>query len=552
MKQQRKRLWFISLIFLLLLVVIPAAFAQESTPTLTLTVAGEDNPLIIRGRLDGQTNSFSGNVRLTVSGGDAADLRLLASDLQHDSLAALRIDRSNIAIPAGVNLSAGQPRDVRVTVNNLNRPGVYSGILKFLLPGQREADALVIPLEIYLDAVPKVVPVTPTLSWQVVRCDHWLDCRLAAWLLPPSATQDDWEVWLDNQTAQAVEVTGGVTVLHGARGGDTARADDVLLAVPHTLPANQVAPIAVTINRQQLAPDSYQGTLRFKLATVDEPVAIPTTIAVRQGPFWVLVVVLVGILLGRLVRDMERDTAQAQVKLLPEYLRLQAETNNLKEAEAKTDALAQLKDFKQRLDKGKETQEVLSPILEMIAARIRFYAGLETLADSLDSLDYTLKAKLAEKFTAARKAVRDGKQGDAEKYYAEIKQEIEKTAEDSSLRGDGKNVREAIVKELAALQENIERLATPVITKTTSIWLRLLAWLSGIRLNADVRFWVVRPILSLTLLVLLVLWGMQALYVTAGATFGAAGIYDYTALLLWGLTADVVSRSLSNLPAKLG
>jgi hypothetical protein len=46
---------------------------------------------------------------------------------------------------------------------------------------------------------------------------------------------------------------------------------------------------------------------------------------------------------------------------------------------------------------------------------------------------------------------------------------------------------------------------------------------------------------------------MQALYVNAGTTFGAAGVYDCLALLLWwGLTADVASRGLSSLPTKLG
>lgn len=546
MKQERKHYWFIGLICFLFIILVSPVAAQDDVHSLRLTVAGEDNPLVIRERLDGQTNSFSGNVRLTVTGGDAADLRLLPSDLQHDSLTNLRIDRSYVTIPAGVNLSAGQPRDVRVTVNNLNRPGVYRGILKFLLPGQLEPDALVIPIEIHLDATPQVVPVTPTLSWQVVRCSHWLDCQMATWFLPASVLQDDWEVWLDNQTAEAVEVIDGVTVLRGLRGGHTARADDVILAVPQTLPANEVEPIAVTINRQRLAPDNYQGTLRFKLATQDEPVLVTTNIDVRQGPFWALIVVLLGILLGRLVRDMERPTAQAQVNLMPDYRRLRAVANDLKEAEARVDALGQLDAFKQRLDNGKETEEVLSPVLEAIAARIRFYVSLEALADSMNA---RLKGRLAEQFAAARKAASDGRQSDAEQVYAAIKKAIEADAEDGSLSDEP---RETFEKELAALQESMMGLATAVQVRTTSFSLRLLAWLSGIRLNADIRFWIVRPLLSLTLLVLLVLWGMQQLYVTAGATFGAAGIYDYTGLLLWGLTADVVSRSLSNLPARLG
>jgi hypothetical protein len=552
MKQQTIRWWVPTLIILLLLVTTFPARAQSPTPTRTLTVAGEDNPLIIHGRLDGQTSSFSGNVRLTLAGGDTEELLLLSSALKHNGRSDWDIDRSNITIPPGVSLRDGQPTDVRITVSNALHPGTYTGDLQFFLPGQAETEALVIQLELHLDAVPQVVSIAPSLSWQVVRCDSWLDCRLAMWFLPASAVQDNWQVWLDNQTAQAVEVLDGIAILPGATSGIAPMPDQVTPQTPVTLPANQPIPITVTVQRQQLAPDSYQGTLRFTLTGTDETIRIPTTLSVRRGPLWALVVVLMGILLGRLIRNMETDTAQIQIKLMPEYYRLRASANDLKEAEDRADALDQLEAFKRRLDKGNETQEVLLFVLAEIEARIAFYASLEALFDSLNSLSYTLKDELADKFTAARKAVRDGRQSDAEKYYTEIKQEIEKVAEDSLLRGDGQSVREAITKELTALQENIERLATPVITRTKSRGIRFLAWLSGIHLNADMRFWIIRPILSLTLLILLVLWGMQELYVAAGATFGVAGIYDYTALLLWGLTADVVSRSLSNLPAKLG
>lgn len=547
MKQVTKSGWLVGLTCLFLYVLVPFTLAQETTPPLNLTVASEDNPLLIRGRLDGQTSSFSGNVRLTVTGGDASDLRLLASDFQHESQLDLQIDRSYVTIPAGINLSAGQPRDVRVTVNNVTRPGIYTGVLKFLLPGQAESDALVIPMELHLDAKPNVVPVTPALSWQVVRCEHWLDCRLATWFLPANVVQDGREVWLDNQTVQAVEVVDGVVLLQGATSGSTVRANQVTLAVPHTLPASQVEPIAVTINRQQLAPDSYRGSLSFQLAGADAPVVVTTSLDVRQGPFWALVVVLLGILLGRLVRDMETSTAQAQVKLMPEYLRLWAAANVLKEVEARVDAQAKLDAFKQRLDKGKEGEEVLSPVLTTIEARIRFYTDLEVLADSLEP---RLRERLADQFAAARQAARDGRQTDAEQCYAQIKEEVEAAATDGFLGGGER--RETVERELAMLQESVRGLATVVTVKTSSGGVRLLAWLSGIRLNADARFWIVRPILSLVLLVLLALWGMQALYVNAGTTFGATGLYDYTGLLLWGLTADVVSRSLSNLPAKLG
>jgi hypothetical protein len=40
--------------------------------------------------------------------------------------------------------------------------------------------------------------------------------------------------------------------------------------------------------------------------------------------------------------------------------------------------------------------------------------------------------------------------------------------------------------------------------------------------------------------------GFQTLYVNQGATFGSNGIFDYVALILWGIGADVASRGVGN------
>ncbi len=41
--------------------------------------------------------------------------------------------------------------------------------------------------------------------------------------------------------------------------------------------------------------------------------------------------------------------------------------------------------------------------------------------------------------------------------------------------------------------------------------------------------------------------GIGSLYVENGKTFGSNPFSDYLGLVLWGLSADVASRSLSNL-----
>jgi hypothetical protein len=76
---------------------------------------------------------------------------------------------------------------------------------------------------------------------------------------------------------------------------------------------------------------------------------------------------------------------------------------------------------------------------------------------------------------------------------------------------------------------------------------RALAWLSGINLNAEVRYWLFRPLLFLVLLLLLVLAGLKALYIDGSASFGSGGLYDYLGLFMWGLSAQIVQSTLQNL-----
>jgi len=81
-------------------------------------------------------------------------------------------------------------------------------------------------------------------------------------------------------------------------------------------------------------------------------------------------------------------------------------------------------------------------------------------------------------------------------------------------------------------------------------WIRnTLFALSGLseELRAEATLWIVRPLLYFVLLFGLVAVGLSTLYVNTGLTFGATPFADYLGLVLWGLSADVAGRTLSNL-----
>jgi hypothetical protein len=62
----------------------------------------------------------------------------------------------------------------------------------------------------------------------------------------------------------------------------------------------------------------------------------------------------------------------------------------------------------------------------------------------------------------------------------------------------------------------------------------------------DARVWL-QLLLKIALFIGLVVVGIETLYVTQGLFFGANPLTDYLSLVLWGLTAEVTSRTLSTL-----
>jgi hypothetical protein len=535
---------------LILIASIPCAARASKT---VLSVDPGDTPLVIYGKLDGQTTAFAGNVRLTAKGDDVKELLLLPSGVKQTGDSSVVIDRSNVTVPSGISLSNGQPRDIRVTLNNITRPGEYTGSLKFLVPGETVDKALKIPLILHIDAKPKVQPVFPNMTFQLVRCQNPIARTVATWLLPGSAVRDDWIVDLDNQTLAPVEVTDATVVMRGEKTGLAVNPGVIDFTMPHPLPADKVEPIAMTIHRDMLSPDRYQGTLRFKVKGSDDPVTVNADLNLRDGPIWAVLIVLAGIMVGRLVRGMSTPEAQKQVKFLPLLYQLGASAERVQNADAHSYLTAQLQNAKVKIGSATDTDEALSQMLDKLKGRIEFLASLETLQDQLNKLGVdALNDELQPKIQAARQALIDDQADEAEELRKEVDARLRKAQHDGTM-GRAADIFENVLGSFRAASARwFQAESAPAPTqpggKRWGGLAKVMAALSGAEVaGAELRFWFVRPLLFLILLVGLALLGLQTLYVNSGSTFGSAGLYDYLGLFLWGLSADVAQRTLQNL-----
>jgi hypothetical protein len=274
----------------------------------------------------------------------------------------------------------------------------------------------------------------------------------------------------------------------------------------------------------------------------------------RIGPLLPLLVLLVGIVLGRLFKYM-------QEKGIPQ-----------------SDALGKVNELEQEIaEADPEDQKILTPMVKQVRKSV-YQMGLETvtakveaIADRLDclkklrSLEQQLAGKeqnskvaeVLQQINAARNQILQSKDDQAKKLLVEIEEKIAKLIKSSMM---GQQEPDASLTEAAKQAEEAraaaERAEQGRSRSSTALsgWVvklrRSLIFLSGVSsaVRAEATLWVVRPLLSLALLFGLSVVGIRALYVEKGATFGADPFADYLGLVLWGLSADVASRSLSNLP----
>lgn len=542
---------------LLILLVCPApALAQTKVG---IQVDAGDKPLQIKGWL-GSENAFTGNMRLTASGGNVAAFTFLPSDLKRKEGDEV-IGRQQVELVGKPPLSVEVPKDFQVKVNGIKSPGTYEGQIELLLPGQKRSEAMVIPLTVMAKAKPALVPVkgAEQVRRQLVRCSWGPDCALAHLMLPASAFQNQWQLKLDNPVEAPVSLTSTEVVLEGQQTGyQITNAEVEPPPSPATLAANQIISLPLKWKRSQIPPDRYTGWVYLTLDGREERLVIPVDLNMRIGPLLPLLVLLVGIALGRLfkymqekgipqsealgkVNELEQEIAEAdpedQKILMPmvKEVRKSVYQMGLETVTAKVEAIAdrlnclnRLRTMEQKLEPKKQHPKV-KEILQKIA-EARSLIGLSSDEKGLEQAKTLLEEIQAEAVKLGTTMMGSDKQPDAA--LTETAQEAQKAA-----AAVGHAV-QAEVRKAPALPMWVVQLR------------RSLIFLSGVSsaVQAEATLWVVRPLLSLALLFGLSVVGIRALYVEKGATFGADPFADYLGLVLWGLSADVASRSLSNLP----
>jgi Skp family chaperone for outer membrane proteins len=309
----------------------------------------------------------------------------------------------------------------------------------------------------------------------------------------------------------------------------------------------------LTVRRSALPPDHYTGAIYLALEGQTARETVPLDVSVRTGPWWPLVALFMGLLLGRVFKYMqERGGPQAEALDAVNELEVR-----LRDAhpDDRTIVAPMLERVRQSV--YREKLETVEAALQAIEARLDALGELRRIEGSLAGKEDLpeVQAVLAQ-VSKAREHLRQQQDAEAATLLAEIKQALLALARAPGMMGEAGEPDEelaASAERAAGAGARIEQAArAPTLAEKVSPadrvkdWLVVLSGLSD-QIRAEATLWLVRPLLYFALILGLLAMGISSLYVDKGAAFGANPFGDYLGLVLWGLSADVASRSLSNL-----
>jgi hypothetical protein len=485
-----------------------------------LTAAG---PFRLSGVSDGK-NAVTLTTLVNVTSTVAID-PLVADPTHLKGPDTVMIDRSKVTLTSAVKFAAGDNLPVGIAVAGLVKPGTYTGSV--LLRDTKSAFAVTVPIEVVVLPKPvlKVAPdglnsLTCYLEWSCSLGERWLGAKRT--------------INVTNEGSGPATVTEKHVVLR-AMHGETVLDDQSLLPAASTEEIRNLATITLTLPHA-LPADRYQGYVWLVAKNADA--AAPTAIAldVRHGPWVALVVLALGIMLGRSIQSTQTPEALARQRLMTTLVGLQSAEHDVRDARLAMLLGQKLEDARQKIAALTQAADEAQIAAELtnISTAIDLAKSVERLDGEAAGLDDATRQQVEQHLQNARSLLSADNFTDAEK---------ERAAAQGLVFGAPAQVAAAASSTTPAL--HLTFLKPP--RKNRPKKLRMLQAFAGSeKTGDDVKGAYTKPLLFGLLFLGLLIVGLYALYVK-NPTFGADIVYDYFSLIAWGLSADVAQRTLQNL-----
>jgi hypothetical protein len=533
------------------LVTLPIALlvSEQGPPktfgTARITVDPEDTPLEIRATL-GQEDSFVETIRLGSTGAEIKNFAFLPSRLRRED-GGVTLGRQHVEMPAAHDIGRGRPSDHQVKVTGVTRAGVYRGQFTLLCDGCPDDRAVVVPLTLIAHAAPTLDPVkgSEQLQLRLAQCGRW-DCWAVRFLAPNAASRER-TLKFQVPALSDVSITGVQLVARGEKGGHDLVSSELGAAVG---PQEGGLATVKVVTAHEPPADKYTGSLFFAVSGRDDRFVIPVDVAVKDGPLGAVLAIFGALLFSRLLRwatGRGGPLGEAQQTLDALRARIDREVPNDR-------ALLQpvMIDVERAVERGDVDRAAALSLA--ISARIELLTRIARLKASnlTDDGDVVLLEK-------ARREVGLGHDAEAKSIVEGVDGRLTNRQPDEDVAAAVNQAWMSVLGDMARARDAAESAASAGSRVASSATDKGRGVLRGASfLVAGTSPWVLgtahswftaglRVLFGLALLILLTIVGLEALYANASDSFGSAKVYDYLALVVWGLSAEVAQRTLTNL-----
>jgi hypothetical protein len=273
--------------------------------------------------------------------------------------------------------------------------------------------------------------------------------------------------------------------------------------------------IFINVDASQASADKYTAVAELVMAETGRKLALPIEVSVRVGPMMVLILIITGILLGRLAKFM---TDRGNVIL--------AAKRQVEEFIERADAVPQ--PYRNALD---ETRNDLRQLL-----RTARFAAVAAAVESANK-----RAELVEYAAKLGAWARDAGNKDADARLGALQGALTHSTQFQQIKDQLDGIAAMLTPPRAAQEAQNQRdddaAAAGRTTQGGVTRGEVLVWLT------EKSWWIIET----AAIVILAFVGFEALYVNGSATFGANPVSDYLTAVIWGLSADVAGRTITSL-----
>ncbi|MBK7462480.1 MAG: hypothetical protein IPJ50_06840 [Betaproteobacteria bacterium] len=513
------------------------------------TVLGADAEVL---KLTGASAPAPLEKSLTLAAGDKGLLPLkdiLLTDLQAEPKEDVRVEWVK-DVPG---------RKVTIRFFDIMKPGQYKASFKVqaeLMDGKRTG---VIPgtVEVAVGLPPKLEVSAKALNFAVARCED--KCLASEWLAPEIGKRSA-IVQIKNLSPHEIVVA---PAFHSSSQGPL-KWSEAMEIQPNSeitveplattsfkvnLPASEAALSAGTYTgkvvfsaRQAEAPRFY-GSQDGKLALLNEAVqAVDVEIRVRDSAGWGLLVAFCGVALGRLLQSMNSDSYRQSMAMMVRLNALVRDIEATPGSQLLTGLRAMVEQQRVRVDSAAPDQlavevttlERLFDAARSLAIAVQQIEEIRPVPSDAAAQITQIKGVIVE-ITVQRDTSRFQVTLDAANAYL-----AQQTPAAAALRASPAQQQGTT----AVPESNFG-------AKVGAGIARGLAFIAGTEAPpVGIAVGIIQPIMTLLLVFLLTIYGVWLVYsgeTESAQTFGAQGVAAYVSLFLWGLTAQVVAKTLQTL-----